>query len=145
MAYEIKTKISDEDPLRFIKALQHPRRREDALVLYELFAEQTGEKPILWSSGLGNGIIGYGTYDYETTSGIKGTWMRTGFAARKANMVVYIMTGFKQYRAEMEKNLGKFRTGSSCLYINKLADIDLDVLRKLVSADYRLMAQRYPQ
>ncbi len=77
-------------------------------------------------------MVGFGTYHYKYASGREGDWFVAGFAPRKANLVVFIQGGFKQHDALMKK-LGKYKTGSGCLYINKLADVDMDVLRELVS------------
>ncbi|MCO5207271.1 MAG: DUF1801 domain-containing protein, partial [Anaerolineae bacterium] len=93
----------------------------------------TGEPGALW----GTSIVGFGTYHYKYASGREGDWFVTGFSPRKQNMTLYIMPGFEQYNDLLSK-LGKHKTGKSCLYINKLDDVDLDVLRELVaqSADY---------
>ena len=143
MGYEAKTKASKKDALQFIQGIENKRRKEDASLLLKIFAEITKEKPILWSSGIGNGIIGYGKYDYVSKSGCKGTWMKTGFSPRKSNLVVYIMTGFKKYE-ELIKKLGKHKTSVSCLYLNKLDDIDLEILKQLIAKDYQLMCEKYP-
>ena len=79
----------------------------------------------------GTSIVGFGSYTTKYASGRTGEWPLTGFAPRKQNLTLYIMTGFDQYEALLEK-LGKHKTGKSCLYVNKLADVDLDTLRELV-------------
>ena len=130
MTYQLKTKVTDRDVVAFIKASPHEKRKEDALRLLEIFARATQEVPVIWSGSAdtSNGIVGYGSY--ETPSSCKGGWMRAGFSLRKSNLVVYIMTGFKKYDALTTK-LDKFKTSVSCLYINKLADIDLIILEKI--------------
>ena len=143
MGYEAKTRASKKDILKFIENIENRRKKEDSLLLLKNFAEITKEKPILWSSGIGNGIIGYGKYNYVSKSGCKGSWMKTGFSPRKSNLVIYIMTGFKKYE-EITKKLGKYKTSVSCLYLNKLADVDLEILKQLIAKDYQLMCKKYP-
>lgn len=143
MAYEAKTKISKQNPLLFIQKLENENRKKEALVLLDIFANITKEKPVLWSSGIGAGIIGYGSYSYVSKSNCRGTWMKTGFALRKSNLVIYIMTGFQKY-SHLTKKLGKYKTGVSCLYLNKLADVDLQVLKEIIAKDYSLMCEKYP-
>jgi hypothetical protein len=99
----------------------------------------TGEEPKMW----GQGIVGFGTYHYVYASGREGDWPLAGFSPRKRNLTLYIMAGFKRYDDLMSK-LGKYKTGKSCLYINKLDDIDLDVLRELVHHSIEYMKQKYP-
>jgi hypothetical protein len=90
--------------------------------------EVTGSEPVMW----GPSIVGFGSYHYTYASGREGDWMLSAFSPRKRNLTLYIMAGFERYD-EIMKRLGKFKTGSSCLYINKLDDIDRDVLRELVT------------
>lgn len=138
MAYEAKTFVTDESPQAVVDNIAHARRRADAQVLLALCEEATGERAVVWS----NNIIGFGAYDYVYPTGCKGRWMKSGFAARKSNMVVYVMTGFKKYDALLKK-LGKHKTSVSCLYINKLADIDIKVLRQIITTDYQRMTEKY--
>lgn len=139
MTYEIKTKVTADDPRAFVERVAHPRRRADGLYLLERFADITGEAPALW----GNAIIGYGSYDYRSKSGCVGTWMKSGFAPRRGKLVVYIMSGFGRYESELAR-LGKYKTGASCLYLNSLADVDCAVLEDMVRADYHRMGELYP-
>jgi hypothetical protein len=90
-------------------------------------AEVTGDEPRLW----GRGMVGFGTYHYRYESGREGDWFVTGFAPRKSDLTLYIMAGFDRYEALMSR-LGKYRTGKSCLYVKRLADVDEAVLRELV-------------
>jgi hypothetical protein len=90
-------------------------------------AEVTGDEPRLW----GRGMVGFGTYHYRYESGREGDWFVTGFAPRKNDLTLYIMAGFDRYEALMSR-LGKYRTGKSCLYVKRLADVDEAVLRELV-------------
>ncbi|MEJ2757339.1 MAG: DUF1801 domain-containing protein [Anaerolineales bacterium] len=100
----------------------------------------TGETPQMW----GDSIIGFGSYHYTYASGREGDWMLTGFSPRKQNLTLYIMDGFEEYE-DLLKDLGKFKTGKSCLYINKLADVDTNVLKKLVKASVTHMKKAYPE
>ena len=98
------------------------------LVVLKLMEEETGEPAEMW----GTSIVGFGSYHYKYESGREGDFMLAGFAPRKQALTLYIMGGHERH-AELFAKLGKHRTGSSCLYINKLADVDLDVLREIVS------------
>ncbi len=154
---ENKTKPTDLDPVAVCEAVEHKTRREDALVLLDLFGRITGEKPIVWGDGLAGtvhnptaqttgtstGILGFGQYHYKYDTGREGTFMRSGFSARKANLVMYIMGGCKAHPDLMEK-LGKHKSSVSCLYVTRLANIDMAVLEKLITADWKLLAKRYP-
>lgn len=104
-----------------------------------MMARISGLKPRMW----GPTIVGFGSYDYTYESGHSGTSLRVGFSPRKARLVVYIMPGFEGY-AERLAALGKHKTGSSCLYINKLADVDTTVLEQLVRESLEAMEQKYP-
>ena len=125
---ENKTQRNDGDVLAYLESVENKRRREDSLVLLKMMEEVTGEPAEMW----GTSIVGFGSYHYRYASGREGDMMLTGFAPRKQSLSLYIMGGRERYEALMSK-LGKHRTGSSCLYINKLADVDLDVLRELIS------------
>ena len=124
---ENKTKPTDLSVVNFLASVENDRRRKDAVAVWELMKDVTGLKPVMW----GAAMVGFGTYHYKYASGREGDWFVAGFAPRKANLVVYIMSGFKAHDGLMKK-LGKYKTGSSCLYINKLDDVDIDVLRELV-------------
>lgn len=130
---------TDESALALLQAIEHPSRREDALQLNALFKRITGEKPIVWSDG----VIGYGAYDYHYKNGDAGSYLRIGFAPRRAVHSIYIMPGHTQH-AELVAKLGKFKRARPCLHINKLTDIDIDVLEKLIKAGWDDMAVRYP-
>jgi len=90
--------------------------------------EVTGEEPVMW----GTSIIGFGSYHYKYTSGQEAEWFLSGFSPRKQSLTLYIMSGFDEYEPLLAK-LGKYKTGKSCLYINKLADVDQDILKDLIS------------
>lgn len=133
---ELKTKRNKGDVEAYLKSVENEKKRQDSLTIMELMKEVTGEEPEMW----GESIVGYGTYHYKYVSGREGDWFLTGFAPRKQNLTLYIMAGFEQYDALLEK-LGKYKTGKSCLYINKLEDVDQDVLRELVLQSVKHMKQ----
>jgi hypothetical protein len=124
---ELKTQKTDASVEEFLNAVENERRRADGIAVLEMMREVTGEQPAMW----GPSIVGFGTYRYEYASGREGEWMLVGFSPRKRYLTLYIMDGFGGYEALLEK-LGKYRTGKSCLYINKLADVDLPTLRELI-------------
>lgn len=117
----------------FLGAVEHKTRKADSLVLRDLMAAETGLPPVMW----GPSIVGYGQYHYKYDSGREGDFFFCGFSPRKANMSLYFTPGYDTYADEIAA-LGKIRTGASCVYVNKLADIDLDALRHLtrICADY---------
>ena len=120
-----KTQRNDGDVMDYLESVSNKRRREDSLVVLEMMREVTGEPAELW----GTSIVGFGTYHYKYESGREGDFMITGFAPRKQALTLYIMGGFERHE-ELLAKLGKHRTGSSCLYINKLANVDMDVLAR---------------
>lgn len=143
---EAKTQITEVDPADFIAGVEPERKREEAKELDALFRRVTGETPKMW----GPSIIGYGSYRTTYASGRDVHWMRTGFSPRKAKHSLYLMGGYcddatgKQRDAHLAK-LGKYKTGKSCLYINKLADVDMDVLEEMLAADWATMKRLYPE
>ena len=142
---EAKTQITAVDPADFIAAVEPEKRREEALVLDALFRRVTGETPKMW----GPSMIGYGEYRTTYASGRDVHWMRTGFSPRKAKLSLYLMGGYcdeltGKQRDELLARLGKHSTGASCLYMNKLADIDMAVLEEMLAADWAAMARLYP-
>ena len=122
-----KTQPSVLAPADFITGVENPVRRADAEVLLDWFQEVTGFPPIMW----GSSIVGYGRYHYVYDSGRSGDSMMTGFSPRKASLSVYIMPGYQGLDSFLQR-LGKHKTGKSCLYINKLTDIDMKVLEEVV-------------
>lgn len=124
---DLKTKPTDNIVPAFIDKIENDKKRADSQKILELMQEVTGEEPVMW----GDSIIGFGSYHYKYASGREGNWFLTGFSPRKQNLTLYIMSGFDRYDALLAK-LGKHTTGKSCLYIKKIEDIDLHVLRELV-------------
>lgn len=136
---ELKTAVTENDPGEFIMSVENQRRQEDALFLLELFERVTGEKAKMW----GPSIIGFGEYTHTLASGKTNKWMRSGFSPRKQNLTIYVMAGFSE-RMDLVEKLGKIKTSKACLYINKLADIDMEILEQLICADLEIMNRRYP-
>lgn len=134
-----KTLPTDADAEAFLKAVEPERRRADVLRLDRIFREETGFQPVMW----GPSIVGYGRYHYVYKSGRQGDFLATGFSPRKTALSVYIMPGYGDFGDIMQR-LGKHKTGRSCLYINKLADIDEGVLRELIGAGLRDLAKHWP-
>jgi hypothetical protein len=139
MMAENKTRPTEADVLGFINSVDDERKRQDSLTVLALMREVTGEEPKMW----GGSIVGFGSYHYKYASGREGDAPITGFSPRKQALTIYIMGGFEQYDDLLAK-LGKHTTGSSCLYVKRLSDVDLDVLRELVTKSVDHMKQMYP-
>lgn len=144
--YELKTRVTDSNVAKFVAAVENETRRADAEQLLDIYAEATGMEPKMW----GTSIIGYGSYSYETKSGCAGDMCRAGFSPRKANLALYLMGGYSNADTQSEMDalrakLGKHKTGASCLYINKLADVDIQVLHQMIKLDLGWMDQKYPR
>lgn len=135
----MKTVPTDRSVDDFLAAQPLDIRRQDGQVLIEMMRRVTGEEPVLW----GTSIVGFGSYHYKYASGREGDFMLTGFSPRKAAMSIYIMPGFSKYGDLMDV-LGKHKTGRSCLYVKKLADVDMAVLEELVRRSVIWMRGHYP-
>jgi hypothetical protein len=137
---EIKTKVNDASVKAFLNAVQEPVKRADSFKLLEIFEKVTGEPAKMW----GTSMIGFGKYHYKSErSRQEGDWPLTGFSPRKQNLTIYIQFGFDDLQAHLDK-LGKHKKSVGCLYINKLADVDLDVLEKVIKHGYDTMKQKFP-
>ena len=135
---ENKTKPTGADVAAYIGAVEPEGRRADAMRLDQIFRETTGFEPRMW----GPSIVGYGRYSYRYESGRAGAFLATGFAPRKANMVLYIMPGYADF-GDILSGLGKHRLGKSCLYLNRLADVDEGALRRLIRAGLDDLGRRW--
>ncbi|HMQ52658.1 MAG TPA: DUF1801 domain-containing protein [Anaerolineae bacterium] len=136
---ELKTKPNDQSVEAFLNGIADNKKRQDSFTILELMQEVTGAEAKLW----GDSIVGFGRYHYRYASGREGDWFLTGFSPRKQNLTLYIMAGFDQYEALLAQ-LGKFKTGKSCLYIKKIEDIDLPTLRQLVQQSVDHMIRTNP-
>jgi hypothetical protein len=135
---ENKTKPTQASVSSFLNAIDDPRKRADARKVAAMMRRATGKRAKMW----GSSIVGYGEYHYKYASGREGDWALTGFSPRKQNLAVYIMPGFDGF-PELMGQLGKYKTGKSCLYLNKLDDVDHDVLEKLIAESVKVMRKRY--
>jgi len=124
---QLKTQPNEKNVEDFLNTVENESKREDSFTILELMKQITGSEPIMW----GDSIIGFGTYHYKYASGREADWFLTGFSPRVQNLTLYIMSGFDEYDDLLGK-LGKHSTGKSCLYVKRLENIDLDVLKELV-------------
>ena len=124
---ENKTKPTTQSVEDFLNSVKDEQKRKDSFVILEMMKKASGEEPVMW----GDSLIGFGNVHIKSpASGREVDWFRIGFAPRKANLSLYL-TGNMQYHAAALKKLGKHKTGGGCLYINKLADIDIKVLKEI--------------
>ena len=141
--YEAKTKATQVSPADFIASLSDDRKRAEAEVVDAMHRRVTGLEPKMW----GPSMIGYGSYHYRYESGHEGESLRAGFSPRKGAMTIYLMGNYCDRQAEADAlfgKLGKHKTGKSCLYINKLADVDMGTLENLVRLNWDTMNATYP-
>ena len=124
---ELKTNVNDQSVTAFLDGVADERRRQDCYTILEMMKMATRAEPKMW----GDSIVGFGSYHYTYASGRGGDWLLTGFSPRKQNLTLYIMSGFSGFE-ELLNRLGKHKTGKGCLYIKKLADVDLAVLQELI-------------
>lgn len=136
---ELKTKVNDASVEDFINSVPHEGKRQDSFTLLEMFKRVTGEAPKMW----GESIIGFGMYHYKSErSSQEGDWPLTGFSPRKQSLTLYLSFGFEPYEVLLAK-LGKHKTSKGCLYINKLADVDLKVLEELIGKSFEDSKKQY--
>jgi hypothetical protein len=124
---ELKTKPTDQSVEGFLNKVPDEKKRQDSFAILDLMKQVTGEEPIMW----GDSIVGFGRYHYKYASGREADWFITGFSPRKQNLTLYLMSGFDEYDQLLNK-LGKHSTGKSCLYVKRLENIDLDILKELI-------------
>lgn len=136
---ELKTKKSNASVTGYLKSVENEQRRKDSLRLLEIFKEVTKMQPKMW----GGSIVGFGEYHYKSErSSQEGDWPLTGFSPRKRNMTVYIMPGFTNYQDFMNR-LGRHKVSVSCIYFNKLDDIDVKVLKQVIRRSVADMKKIY--
>jgi hypothetical protein len=135
---EQKTKPTPDSVMEFLNGIENEQKRRDCFTILELMQQVTGEPPVLWGT-----MVGFGSYHYRYATGHEGDAFLTGFAPRKQNITLYMYLGFDAHRELMEK-LGKYKAAKSCLYIKKLEDVDLAVLRELVQRSVAQIQQTYP-
>ena len=133
---ELKTKQTTASVEDFLNAIPDAQRRRDCRTLAALMEEVTQSPPSMW----GDSIVGFGKYHYKGASGREGDWFVVGFASRKQDLTLYLMGGLVQGEALLS-HLGKHKTGKGCLYVKRLADVDMEVLRELVAQSFAHMRQ----
>ena len=136
---DLKTRPTALSADAFIDALDDEQKRADCRVVGELMAEITGAEGVIW----GSSIVGFGSYHYRYASGREGDFFEAGFSPRKRALTIYVMAGFAEYD-DLLARLGKHTTGKSCLYVKRLADIDLDVLREMLFRSVAYIRAKYP-
>lgn len=136
---DLKTKENNASVEKFLNSVEDKSKQKDCFEILKIMEEICGEKAKMW----GKTMVGFGSYHYKYASGREGDWFLTGFSPRKNNLTIYIMPGFSDFPKLMSK-LGKYTLGKSCLYFKKLEDLDLSVLKKLISQSLNLMEKRYP-
>ena len=134
---ELKTVKNDQPVDLFLQKVEDPNKRQDSYTILEMMENITGEKAKMW----GDSLVGFGDIHYKYASGREGDWMLTAFSPRKQNLTLYIMSGFDQH-AELLARLGKYKTGKGCLYINRLSDVDQNVLRELIQESVTLLEEK---
>lgn len=127
-----------EEVVEFLNGVDNEGRKQDCFKLLELFEQWTNEPPKIW----GKSMVGFGSYHYKYESGREGDWFLTGFSPRKKDLTIYIVAGFGKY-ADLMENLGKYKTGASCLYVKSLANIGMKQLKNLVVQSVADMKKRY--
>ncbi|MDV2884481.1 DUF1801 domain-containing protein [Alkalihalophilus pseudofirmus] len=139
VAYELKTKENDASVIAFIEKVETPKKRQDAYQLLDLFTETTGFEAKMW----GSSIIGFGSYHYTYKTGHEGDAPLVGFSPRKAKISLYFATGDPN-REKLLESFGKHTSGKACVYINKVADIDTNVLKALIKQSVDFLHTLYP-
>jgi Domain of unknown function (DU1801). len=134
---ELKTQKTSEKPSDFIERIEDSARRQDCARLMKIMGDAMNAPPTVW----GSSIIGFGEYKYKS-GGKLNDWFLTGFASRKANITIYLMSGYNQYGALMKK-LGKHKTQGSCLHFKSLDDVDSDVLAELIKRSTTDFKKKY--
>ena len=135
-----KTTQNEDSVDEFLKKIEDSEKQKTSWQLLEIIKEISGKDPKMW----GDSILGFGKYHYKYAPGRDGDWMRIAFSPRKQNFSIYIMDGFDNHSELMEK-LGKFKAGRSCLYIKKLQDIDINILKEIMKKSLLNMEKLYPK
>ena len=136
----MKTRPTGRSVDEFLAAVEHAGRREDALALRVIMDRATSAEARMW----GDSLVGYGEYEYRRADGSRHRFFLAGFSPRKANLVVYLMSGVGRH-ADKLKNLGKHKHSVSCLYLGRLKNVDLGVLEEMITDDIATMKRIYPE
>lgn len=134
---ELKTQVNNASVIDFINQVDNENKRKDAFLLLTMLEELSGCVAKMW----GTNIIGFGSYQYKTKT-CMGAWPIISFSPRKTALSLYIMPGFKSYESLLAQ-LGKHKIGKSCLYINKLIDVDSEILKQLCRASIEAMQEKH--
>ena len=135
---ELKTRPTDASVKEFLESIEHPTRKTDGFELLQIMKDVTREEPVMW----GTSIIGFGAYHYKYASGREADWLKVGFSPRKRSLTVYLAPGLDDIE-NLREELGKHRVGKGCLYINKLSDVNIDVLKKIIKKSIEVLEKRY--
>ena len=135
---ELKTNETKLSVTKFIGKVEDDQKCQDSQAILKLMKQVTKEEPKMW----GGSMVGFGRFHYKSDSGREGDWFLTGFSPRKQNLTIYITPGFDKYESLM-KQLGKHKTSKGCLYIKKLEDVDMKVLKQLIKQSYQDMKKKY--
>jgi hypothetical protein len=138
MAKETKTKQTDENVKAFLNTIEDEKKRKDSFAILEIMKKVSGSEPKMW----GTSIIGFGSYHYKYDSGHEGDMCLVGFSPRKQNITFYLMMGLYDSSKLLSK-LGKHKTGKGCLYINRMEDINTDVLKEIIKTSVNEMKKKY--
>jgi hypothetical protein len=137
---EIKTRPTSASVSRFLNGIADAEKRRDGFALVEIMKRLTDAEPVMW----GASIVGFGTYHYKYASGREADWPIAGFSPRKQNLTVYVMPGFMGQDEDLLGRLGKHSVAKSCLYIKRLADVDLSTLETLIARSVGRVRAAYP-
>ncbi|MGB5691872.1 MAG: DUF1801 domain-containing protein [Flavobacteriaceae bacterium] len=135
-----KTIPTGKSVTEFLEGIVPSEKKADAFLLLEMMESITGEKPTMW----GPSIIGFGSYHYRYDSGREGDMLLTGFSPRTQDFSLYVGAG-AEHNKELLQRLGKHRTGKSCLYIKRLSDVDLEVLKEIIKTSYVHYKEKHNQ
>jgi hypothetical protein len=135
---ELNTKKTEESVTKFLNAVEDETKRKDCFEILEMMQQATGLQPKMW----GTSIVGFGSYHYKYESGHEGDMCMIGFSPRKQNIAIYGMGG-EERNEDILKALGKHKTGKGCLYINKLSDVNTDVLKNIFKASFEYLKMKY--
>jgi hypothetical protein len=136
---DLKTKKTDQNVDQFVQSVENDMRKADSLKILKILSEIMPEPPKMW----GPSIVGFGEYHYKYATGREGDYLRIGFSPRKKALTIYLMDGIEKHEPKLQI-LGKFKTGKSCLYINKLEEIHIDILKEILLDSLKNMAELYP-
>lgn len=135
---ELKTKQNDGNIDAFLNGIIDISKKEDCIKILELMKKITNAEPKMW----GDSIIGFGVYHYKYESGREGKWFLTGLSPRKQNITIYIMSGFNKLQDQLS-NLGKHKTSKACLYIKTLSDVDIKILKQIITFSVKTIFNKY--